>query len=180
MKQEQNNKKPSDYWGAITDLGIIYLMHCKLTRVTYITALFIFQEVGANNLYQGTVSSLHETMVQSFDENKELSNENLTNSKKQSAPAKQSVYNAVEELVDNHILYKIPNKHEYFVNPLIYYKGGKKQLKGLTAKFLQLAGYKLTDTEKKGGAYRLDYVDKFIRKEGLPIIDQVLGSLNQI
>lgn len=180
MKLEQNNKKPSDYWGAITDSGIVYLMHCGLTRVAYITALFIFQEVGSNNLYQGTVNSIYETMKQDFNKNKELSNGNLHSLKKVSSPAKQSVYNAVRELVDNHILYKIPNKHEYFVNPLIYYKGGKKQLKGLVAKLLQLAGYKQTEDEKRQNSYRLDKVDRFMTEECLPIIDPIIESLNQI
>ena len=180
MRQEQNNKKPSDYWGAVTDLGIIYLLHCGLTRVAYITSLFIFQKVGSNNLYQGTINSIYETMKQDFNVNKELSNGNLHSLKKVVPPAKQSVYNAIRELVDNHILYKIPNKHEYFVNPLIYYKGGKKQLKELTAMLLQIAGYQRTDDEKKENSYNLSDVNKFLSKEGLPIIDPILFTLNQI
>ena len=34
-------KKASEYWGALTNEGVIYLMESGITRVSYITFLFI-------------------------------------------------------------------------------------------------------------------------------------------
>lgn len=160
-------KKASEYWGALTNEGVIYLMESGITRVSYITFLFICQHVGADGKYHGTINSLFTRMTDEFNNNDYMQGGNKIHKIVPHAPSKQAVYNTIQELENNKLIYKKSGVFEYFVNPLIYYKGGRKENKSLLIELLLKEGIDPED----------DDVNALLKEKGLPVIPSILGEL---
>ena len=56
MENQIKRRKPSEYWGALTNDGVIYLMECGLTKGAYVTFLFMCQYIGDDGIYHGTIN----------------------------------------------------------------------------------------------------------------------------
>lgn len=171
LETHNQNKKPSDYWGALTDAGSIFLIYSNLSKTTYETMLFLFQEVGSDGMYNGTVNNIYTDIKRRLKSDKYMQ---ASKNKPTSSLSRQSVYNAIVKLEDNKIIYKIPGKYQFFVNPLIYYKGGNRARKGLVKQLLLLENIPVdTDVSQED-------IDKAVRRLGLPMIDPMLLSIRVI
>ena len=171
MENQIKRRKPSEYWGALTNDGVIYLMECGLTKGAYVTFLFMCQYIGDDGIYHGTINELYQRMKQEFEENVYMQTNNISKLKPHYL-SKQTIYNSVQELENNRIIYKLNNAFEYLINPEIYYKGGKREKVPLMRKWLKIEKIDPDDIN-------ID-VRTELKNKGFPIIESMLAGIYNV
>lgn len=151
------------YWGAITDDGIKYLINSNLSAGKWKVLLFLLTSINRDtNLFEGNRNTLY----------------HMINDESTNLISHQIVYDAFDTLEKKHIVFEGHKNNTFFINPNIYYRGGKQVAPEIMKDYFKYEGIDIDANVAEGNEYKVESKIYDLRSKGFPLVKQLLDTLD--